>query len=343
MVLLLSTFTPRCSSSLSPAALSVLEEIAPSLYHVTDHVIGSLVGSGNSIHSALILSEWLGFLCDFMEATPLSSLSQSGLFSIMYAAEKSILVTSYNMLRYLSPSYKRITTDKSKATKELATLVVDDIIKKGSLAAEIEDKEELCSKFIEILSSLLILIDHISSSDVTNSMRSMSGGVLIGIHNRNANDKLIGIDCLICRSVIMLSSQILTVDIINSDRQIQDKYLCIINLILRSHAQVFCQEWLNIGAVDVESKLSIIKNLLSQILCSVDSSDSSVGRLALLALKSFGVYHNKVSSMTFGDVNTSMFNTRLINEAVVLFLRLSLSYLLGMMMPVSNGSVTKGL
>ena len=221
------------------------------------------------------------------------------------------------------------------------------------MAVCIEDRDELSSLFVEILTASMTFLDHIASSDVAVSLRGarVAPQDSFLLHSAAAADTAsltIEVDTLLCTSLLMLSSQIVSVDILASFKIISDKYLSILNLVLRSHASVMGCTWLALGAgvkapEDIPPKVVLLTQMLAQILCAVESCDSTTGKMALLALKSFGVFYRKISSSSFMATENPHLSSVAIREALNAFLLQSFSFLLGMMLPSSAASSRSGI
>jgi hypothetical protein len=332
----------RCSVSLSPDVLSFFDASLPGMYALVHEVVVSSIRNGNIGSGARLLSEWLGLLADFAESTPLSSLPQACLAVLMALAQGTLLNTVFNLLSVLQPCYQG-GGGGGAAPASPASLPK-------------EDKDMLSHMFVEILSGALVYLDHIASSDVAVCMRpgaaaADAGAALyrpLGMHARAASGSGSGcggggveVDALLCTALLMLSSTILSGDIISSFKTIRDKYLSIVNLTLRSHPCMLGVQWLSLGqglaagGGPAEAKLDTLRVLLQQVLGSVDAADSSAGRVALLALKSFGVFYKKISAapLSLPPSCDAQLSASLVNESAQLFLHLSLSHLLGMMLP----------
>lgn len=317
----------KCTTSLSPDVLAYFERTLPLMYGGVVETVSQSVKNGHSVLSSKLVCEWLGFLADFAETTPLSSLPQSTMHAVLLIARDTLLATVFNNLKQLRPAYQ---ASVGRGTNNGV------------------ENTELSSLFIEILGWTLTYLDHIASSDVSVSIRcgdGTSGGAMVatgrhtGIHARASREQNVEVDGLLCIALLMLSSEIVDVGIMSSFKFIQEKYLSIVNLILRSHPLALGLQWVTLGGGfdspgASDAKLAVLANLLTQIISAIDSHDCSTGRLALLALKSCGVFYKKISSPSF---NLPMENREIcsaaINRSADSFLRLSISHLLNMMLP----------
>ncbi len=324
----------RCSVSLSPLVLSLADSILKPLYISVHSISSHCDRSGNTISGSLLLSEWLGLLSDFAEATPLSSLPVRTLTAVMSVAQPTLLDSVFHHLKRLAPSYSALAAEAKRLGRPMA-------------AASVADREELSSLFVEILTAALSFLDHIASSDVAVCVRG-ARTAHEGFAEGATGAAMIEVDTLLCTSLLMLSSQIVSVDIMNSFKIISDKYLSILNLVLRSHASVLGCTWLALGAgikspEDVPPKVALLTQMLAQILCAIESCDSTTGKMALLALKSFGVFYRKISSSSFVPTENPHLSSAAVREAVNTFLVESFSFLLGMMLPSSAASARSGM
>ena len=307
----------RCSVSLAPSVLKYADEILQQLYVIIQSIISA---SSNISLSSALLSEWLGLLSDFSEATPLSSLPLSTLGVMVSVSHHTLMDSVFNQLRKLLPRY---TASTSESVKHLGAVVI-------------EDRDELSSFFIEILTKTLNFADNIASSDVSIAVRGITSA---GSISENA------IDTILSSTILMLSSEIITVEMLNSFRPINDNFLSITNLVLRSHCTGFAATWLSFDSGltttdDVHVKIRYVKKLFSQIICSIDSGDVIMAQSALQTIKSFTNYFKQLLSSTpemlpLGQNTTviAQLASLAISESANLFLCESLSHMLQMMLP----------
>lgn len=86
----------------------------------------------------------------------------------------------------------------------------------------------------------------------------------------------------------------------------------------------------------------MFQQLLAHVLSNVESTDSSAGRLALLTLKSFGAFYKKISSpaciATVAARQSVELARLVVQEAADAFLRRSLAFMLGMMLPAAKSN-----
>ena len=97
-----------------------------------------------------------------------------------------------------------------------------------------------------------------------------------------------------------------------------------------------------VDSPSVATKIEVLKVLLSQILCGVESSNSAIGRLALLTLKSFAGFYKKITTSVFTVppfINPQLC-AAIIKESREVFLYLSLSSLLNMLLPLGTDGGT---
>lgn len=326
----------RCSVSLCPELLAHIDISLVPLLNVVEAAISASTSTGNSLEGSRALSEWLGFLADFAEATPISSLPQASLSAVMSVAQRSLLVTVCKQLRLLAPIYAASAALKNGASQSSAL------------------DESDSSVFIEILSGALVYLDHIASSDVAVNLRGVNweasdmiamgrgGGRALGLSQRTAYDANIEVDNLMCTSLLMLSSEVITTEIMSSFKTVRDRYLSIANLVLRSHPVALGSTWLALGdglvtPEHAKGKLDMLQQLLVHVLCNVESTDSSAGRLALLTLKSFGSFYKRISTPgalpAVGGQQSLELAGLVVQEAADAFLRRSLTFMLSMMLP----------
>jgi hypothetical protein len=336
----------RCSVSLCPELLAHIDRSLVPLLNIVEATIERATAMDNSLDGSRVLSEWLGFLADFAEATPISSLPQASLSAVMSVAQRSLLVTVCNQLRLLAPTYAASVASRAGQGRS-----------EGPRGPAI-DESDASSVFIEILSGALVYLDHIASSDVAVNLRGVnwdqndknafgSNIRALGLSQRTSYDANIEVDALLCTSLLMLSSEVITPEIMSSFKTVRDRYLSITNLILRSHPIALGSTWLSLGTglvapEQARLKLDMFQQLLAHVLSNVESTDSSAGRLALLTLKSFGAFYKKISFPTAISTVAGRQSADLaglvIQEAADAFLLRSLAFMLGMMLPAAKSS-----